>query len=134
MNHPLITGKEVLDRLYSHLKNEVKFSQTTLTKHKRNWESICSFAQEQGLSLDFSDSESLQRFAYRIALDGKDLIEKNHSIPYSFRLIQEYAKYGEIYSTISSTQLSGPMSDEVISYLSIKKSEHLTHIAAEQPS
>lgn len=125
MNRPLITGKEVLDRLYSHLKSEVKFSPTTLLKHRRNWESICSFAKEHRLSLDFSDHASLQRFAYRLVLDGKELIENNHSLPYSFRLIQEYVKYGEIYSTIPSTHLSGPMSEEVIRYLSIKKSEHL---------
>lgn len=125
MNYPLITGKEVMDRLYSHLKNDVKFSPTTLLKHRRNWESVCSFAQKQGLPLDLSDTDSLQRFAYRMALDGKELIERNHSIPYSFQLIQEYIKYGEIFSTISSTNLTGPMSDEVISYLSIKKSEHL---------
>ena len=125
MNNPLITGKEVLDRLYSHLRDEVKFSQTTLLKHERNWDSICSFAQERELSVDFSDSDSLQRFAYRMALDGKELIESNHSIPYSLQLIQEYVKYNEIYSTSSSTNLTGPMSDEVISFLSIKKSEHL---------
>ena len=125
MNNPLITGKEVLDRLYSHLRDEVKFSQTTLLKHERNWDSICSFAQEQELSVDFSNSDSLQRFAYRMALDGKELIERNHSIPYSLQLIQEYVKYNEIYSTCSSTNLTGPMSDEVISFLSIKKSEHL---------
>lgn len=69
MNNPLITGKEVLDRLYSHLRDEVKFSQTTLLKHKRNWDSVCSFAQEQGLSLVFSDIDNLQRFAYRMTLD-----------------------------------------------------------------
>lgn len=125
MNNPLITGKEVLDRLYSHLRDEVKFSPTTLLKHKRNWDLVCSFAQEQGLLLDFSDTDNLQRFAYRMALDGKELIERNHGIPYSFQLIQEYIKYGEIFSTIPSTNLTGPMSDEVISYLSIKKSEHL---------
>lgn len=125
MNNPLITGEEVLDRLYSHLKNEVKFSPTTLLKHRRNWESVCSFAEEQKLSLDLSDSGSLQRFAYRMALDGKELIEQNHGIPYSFQLIQEYVKYGEIFSTFPSTHLTGPMSDEVICYLSIKKSEHL---------
>ena len=34
MNNPLITGEEVLDRLYSHLKNEVKFSPTTLLGDK----------------------------------------------------------------------------------------------------
>lgn len=60
-----------------------------------------------------------------MALDGKEMIERNHSIPYSFQLIQEFVKYGEIFSTISSTHLIGPMSDEVIRYLSIKKSEHL---------
>ena len=125
MNYPLITGKEVLDRLYSHLKSKVKVSATTLRKHQSNWGSICSFAQEQELSVDFSNSDSLQRFAYRMALDGKELIERNHSIPYSLQLIQEYVKYGEIYSTLPSTHLIGPMSDEVIQYLSIKKSEHL---------
>lgn len=125
MTYPLITGKEVLDRLYSHLKSEVKFSPTTLLKHRRNWESACSFAQERGLPLNFSDSASLQHFAYRLALDGKELIEHNHGLPYSFQLIQEYVKYGEIYSTIPSTRLSGPMSEEVIRYLSAKKSEHL---------
>ena len=72
MNYPLITGKEVLDRLYSHLKSKVKVSATTLRKHQSNWGSICSFAQEQELSVDFSNSDSLQRFAYRMALDGKE--------------------------------------------------------------
>lgn len=125
MTNPQITGNEVLERLYSHLKNEVKFSSTTLLKHRKNWESVLKFAQEQQLSLNLSDAASLQSFACRVALDGKELIDENHSIPYSIQLIQEYVKYGEIFSTIPSTKLSGAMSDEVIGYLSVKKSEHL---------
>ena len=120
-----ITGKEVLEKLASYLKDEVKFTTTTLRKHRKNWESVIKFAQERNIVLDLSDADSLQRFAYRLALDEKELLESNHSLPYSFQLIQEYVKYGEIYSTISTTKLTGPMSDEIISYLSIKKMEHL---------
>lgn len=120
-----ITGKEVLEKLVSYLKDEVKFTTTTLRKHRKNWESVIKFAQERNIVLDLSDADSLQRFAYRLALDGKELLESNHSLPYSFQLIQEYVKYGEIYSTISTTKLTGPISDEIIGYLSIKKREHL---------
>lgn len=120
-----ITGKEVLEKLASYLKDEVKFTTTTLRKHRKNWESVIKFAQERNIVLDLSDADSLQRFAYRLALDGKELLESNHSLPYSFQLIQEYVKYGEIYSTISTTKLTGPISDEIIGYLSIKKREHL---------
>lgn len=120
-----ITGKEVLEKLASYLKDEVKFTTTTLRKHRKNWESVIKFAQERNIPLNLSDADSLQRVAYRLALDGKELLECNHSLPYSFQLIQEYVKYGEIYSTISTTNLTGPISDEIIGYLSIKKSEHL---------
>lgn len=120
-----ITGKEVLEKLASYLKDEVKFTTTTLRKHRKNWESVIKFAQERNIVLDLSDADSLQRFAYRLALDGKELLESNHSLPYSFQLIQEYVKYGEIYSTISTTKLTGPISDEIIGYLSIKKREPL---------
>lgn len=120
-----ITGKEVLEKLVSYLKDEVKFTTTTLRKHRKNWESVIKFAHERNIVLDLSDADSLQRFAYRLALDGKELLESNHSLPYSFQLIQEYVTYGEIYSTISTTKLTGPISDEIIGYLSIKKREHL---------
>lgn len=120
-----IIGNEVLERLYSHLKSEVKLSSTTLSKHRKNWEIILKFAQEQQLTLNLSDEVSLQSLAYRVALDAGKLIDENHSIPYSILLIQEFVKYGEIFSTISSTKLSGAMSEEVIEYLSVKKSEHL---------
>lgn len=120
-----ITGKEVLEKLASYLNDKVKFTATTLRKHRKNWESVIKFAQERNIPLDLSNADSLQRVAYRLALDGKELLESNHSLPYSFQLIQEYVKYGEIYSTISTTNLTGPISDEIIGYLSIKKSEHL---------
>lgn len=120
-----ITGKEVLEKLASYLNDKVKFTATTLRKHRKNWESVIKFAQERNIPLDLSNADSLQRVAYRLALDGKELLESNHSLPYSFQLIQEHVKYGEIYSTISTTNLTGPISDEIIGYLSIKKSEHL---------
>lgn len=120
-----ITGKEVLEKLASYLKDEVKFTTTTLRKHRKNWESVIKFAQERNIPLDLSDADSLQHVAYRLALDGRELLESNHSLPYSFQLIQKYVKYGEIYSTISTTNLTGPISYEIIGYLSIKKREHL---------
>lgn len=73
-----ITGKEVLEKLASYLKDEVKFTTTTLRKHRKNWESVIKFAQERNIVLDLSDADSLQRFAYRLALDG-NLTEKNSS-------------------------------------------------------
>lgn len=125
MKYQQISGTEVLERLHSHLKNDIRLSDTTLRKHRANWETVCKFARNQGLTLNFSNPESLRSFMYRLALDGERLIESNHSIPYSVQLIQEYVKYGEIFSTISSTRLTGPMSEEVIGYLSMKRSEHL---------
>ena len=54
-----ITGKEVLEKLASYLKDEVKFTTTTLRKHRKNWESVIKFAQERNIPLDLSDADSL---------------------------------------------------------------------------
>lgn len=47
MRKYLISREGVLNSLYSYLKNEIKFSATTLIKHRDNWEAVYKFAQEQ---------------------------------------------------------------------------------------
>lgn len=125
MTQPKIRGKDVLDRLYMYLHDDVKFSSVTLSKHKKNWETLIEFAKQKDLTVDFADENSVSEFLCRFALDGKELIEKCSSLPYSATLISEFVKYGEIFTTISSSNFTGPMSKEMLDYLITKKAEHI---------
>lgn len=125
MEHPNIRGNDIFDRLHVYLRDELRFSVATLNKHQANWKKLQEFAEKQDLNVDFSDTRSLSSFLRTFSLDGKELVEACHSIPYSAKLISEYAKYGEIFSTISSSDFTGPMSSDVLAYLAVKKSEHI---------
>lgn len=125
MKHPNIRGKDIFDSLFVYLRDELGFCVTTLSKHQSNWEVLQKFAEQHNLNVDFSDIQSLSSFLRKFALDGKEIVEACHSIPYSAKLVSEYVNHGEIFTTISSSDFTGPMSDEVLEYLSVKKSEHL---------
>lgn len=125
MNTHKIRGKDVFDELFAYLRDELKFSATTLSKHKANWNTLQEFAVRHNMNVDFSDIQSLSAFLCKFALEGKELIEGCHSIPYSAKLLSEYVNYGEIFTTLSGSDFTGPMSDEILSYLTVKKSEHI---------
>jgi integrase len=125
MSHSLIRGNDVFDRLYAHLKDVLKFSTTTLIKHKKNWDILLKFAEERQLSVDFNDYVSVSGLLCQFSLDGKELIEECHSLPYSVSLIAEFIRYGEIFTTVSSSDFTGPLGEVAVKYLLVKKSEHI---------
>lgn len=120
-----IRGKDVFKRLYAHLRDEVKLTSVTLARHQKNWDTLIEFAQNENLEVDFNDLDSLSNLLRRFTIDGKKMIETCCSLPYSAKLIVEYVKYGRIFTTIQSSDFTGPMGEDMLRYLAVKKSEHI---------
>ena len=114
---------DAIDKASHHLRECLKLSEATVSRHKERWQYLLDFVEEQGLNCPFE--VVCERFIESQLNTEGDWDKRNRQLLYSTKLLQEYLKKGTILNPKEPIKFDGAIGSAMNEFIAEKASEHL---------